>query len=154
MSNPLTPFVIAEMWAAAITADRHLNHWAETHYSRPFAVSIGADMRRPPDEENAPFVTIFPDGCKTGPQRAAYVSNLGIVAGVSDQGWEEGSGIIKMRGLSRLDELCPMLEKAMRMALPGARVQEVETEFEIMEFPLCMALMTITVEESLPVGRR
>ena len=42
----------------------------------------------------------------------------------------------------------------MRMALPKARLQEVTIDYEILEFPLLMALGAVTVEESLPVGGR
>lgn len=154
MSAPFTPYEIASLWASAMASDRLLNHWAETHYGRAFAVQIGADMRRPPNEEDAPFITIFPDSGQTGPQRQANSSELGIVAGISDAEWIESENVRSMRGLARLNELCPLLEKAMRMALPKARLQEVSTDFEIMQYPLCMALMTITVEESLPIGRR
>lgn len=154
MSAPLTPYEIARLWAVAITGNRLLIHWAETNYGRRFAVRIGEDMRRPPNEDGAPFITIFPDGGQTGPQRQANTSELGIVAGIADDAWLNEGGIIEMLGLQRLNELCPLLEKAMREALPKARLQEINTEFEILQFPLCMALLSVTVEESLPIGRR
>ncbi len=154
MSAPLTPYDIARRWAVALEGNRLVNQWAVSNYGRPFAVQIGADLRRPPNEEGAPFIAIFPDGGQTGPQRQTFVSELGIVAGIADGEWTKEGGIKEMRGLKRLGELCPMLEAAMREALPKARLQEVNTEFEILQFPLCQALLSVTVEESLPIGRR
>lgn len=150
----LTTIDIARLWAAAFAADRHLKHWSEANYERPFMVQIGADMRRPPSAGNAPFITIFPDTTHTGPQRAEHSHELGIVAGILDEEWAEHEGITEMQALLRLNELCPMLEAAMRNSLMQARILEFTTEYEIVEFPLVMALLTITVEETLPVGRR
>lgn len=150
----LTTVDIGRLWASAFAADRHLKHWSETNYERPFFVQIGADMRRPPNAGQAPFINIFPDTSHTGPQRAEHSHELGIVAGILDEAWIEQNGITEMQALVRLNELCPKLEAAMRGSLTQARVQEFTTEYEILEFPLVMALFTITVEETLPVGRR
>ena len=149
-----TPFAIARCWAAAFAADRLLADWAQRNYGKPFAIQIGTDMRRPPDADDAPFIVIFPDASKTGPQRQSVTSNLGLVAGIADAEMPEENGVVTMRGLVRLNELCPLLEKVMRDALRRATPQEVDTEYDILQYPLCMALMTITVEESLPTGRR
>lgn len=154
MSCPLSPFDIARAWAQAFMADKNLAHWAVANYGRAFAVQIGADMRRPPAAEDAPFITIFADSSATGPQRNTASSSLSLVIGLDDDKWVEAGGAKELRGLLRLNELCPLVEAAMRLALPRARVQELETDFEILEYPLCMALITATVEEGLPIGRR
>jgi hypothetical protein len=151
---PLTTIDIAWVWGRAFASDRLLMEWAETHYGRAFSVSIGEDMRRPLDADKAPFISLFPDTSVSGPQRASITHELGFVAGIADDGWIDENGLVQMRGLLRLGALCPLLENAMRMALPKARVQEVTVEYEIVEFPLLMALASVTVEESLPVGRR
>lgn len=154
MSPPLVPMDIARLWAASFAGDPFIAQFAETHYSRPFSIQIGADMRRPPSENDAPFIALFPDAGQTGPQLAEAVSEIGIVAGVDDGSWVDVGGVRELGALARLGELCPLLERAMREALPKARMVEIATEFEIMQFPLCMALITVTVEESLPIGRR
>lgn len=154
MNCALTPFAVTRLWANAFAENRLLKHWAESNYGKPFAIQIGADMRRPPNADDAPFLTLFPDAGQTVPQRAAVSSEIGIVAGVCNEEFVDMGGVLEMLGLARLNELCPLLESAMRDALPKARVQEISTEFEIMQYPLCMALLTVTVEESLPIGRR
>lgn len=62
----LTTVGIARAWANAFRTDRTLIHWGQEHYGRPFSVSIGADMRRPPEEGDAPFLALFPDAVETG----------------------------------------------------------------------------------------
>lgn len=153
---PLTTFDIAHAFAAAFAADRFLQKFAEETHGRPFHISIGADMRRMPETSMAPFIVIFTDSCISGPQRAESSHELGLVAGIDDDAWvEESNGVLVMRGLHRLSaELCPMMENSMRQAVPKARVQELSVDFDIVQFPLCEALMSVTVQESLPVGRR
>ena len=152
--SALTTVGIAQLWASAFVADRSLSHWAQTHFNRSFAVQIGADMRRLPSEEDAPYLVLFPDAMQTGPQRSENTHEIGIVAGVLDREIVESNGITCMQGLLRLDELCRMLENAMRMALTKARVQDVSIEYEMLQYPLCQAVVSVTVQESLPVGRR
>lgn len=145
---------IARVYASALTADRLLAHWAQTHFCRPLMVQIGADMTRLPGVDNAPFIVLFADASHTGPQRAESSFDLGLAAGIVDDEWTERDGVREMRGLIRLGELAGLVEKTLRNALQRARMQEYDVEYEIMQFPLCMALASITVEESLPVGRR
>lgn len=155
MSCPATPFAIANAWAYAFTQDEMLAAWAQRVFGRAFFVQIGADMRRLPDSENTPFLLLFPETSVTGPQRDTVEAEVGIVAGIEDGGLEpDENGITVMSGLVRLNELCPLLESAMRNALPKARLQGVSTEFVIMQYPLCEAFITVTVEHELPAGSR
>lgn len=155
MACPLTPFAIAERWSLAFVNDRNIAAWAQEYFGKPLAVQIGADMRRSPEADDAPFIAIFPDGSETGPQRQDVTANIGLIVGITDEDFSANAhGVAVMRGLLRLNELCPLLEKAMREALPKARLQKIATEYEIMQYPLCMIMQTITVEESLPIGRR
>ena len=150
----LTTVGIARAWANALQTDRTLRQWAQEHFGRPFTVSIGADMRRPPDESDAPFLSIFPDAVETAAERSRNRHSLGIVAGIVDDAWTEENGIREMRGLLRLDDLWPLLRRVMDFALPGAKPQEPVVEYEILQFPLLMLLISVTVDESLPIGRR
>jgi hypothetical protein len=145
---------IARTWARAFSDDNTLRAWADVHFDKSISIYVGDDMRRSPDTDKAPFIILFPDSSISGPQRAKNTFEIGFVAGVLDENWQNHGGFLEMRGYQRLEELCPILEKCMRMTLPKARVQNVEIEYEIMEFPLMMALGTVTVEESLPVGGR
>lgn len=95
----LTTVGIARAWANAFRTDRTLIHWGQEHYGRPFSVSIGADMRRPPEEGDAPFLALFPDAVETAAERSRNRHSLGIVAGIVDEEWTEESGIREMRGL-------------------------------------------------------
>lgn len=150
----LTTVGIARAWANAFRTDRTLIHWGQEHYGRPFSVSIGADMRRPPEEGDAPFLALFPDAVETAAERSRNRHSLGIVAGIVDEEWTEESGIREMRGLLRLDGLWPLLRRTMDLALPGAKPQEPAVEYELLQFPLVMLLISVTVDESLPIGRR
>ena len=152
--SELTTMRIAECWAQAFVQDRALIAWAEERYGKAFAVQIGMDMRRLPAEEDAPFLVLFPESFSGGPQNAVHTHVLGLVAGIAEKEWAKKNGIATMLGLGYLNELCPLLEKAMRMALPKARLQEVQLEYEISLYPLMEAVYTITVAESLPIGRR
>lgn len=155
MSAPATPYRIARLWALAFAADRPLIAWVNDNYGKPFHVQIGADMRRPPAEEDAPYIAIFPDAGTSGPQRQNRDCELGLVAGIADAEWlDDPAGFRELRALARLNHLVPLLENAMRMALPDARLHEVETQYDILQYPLCQAVMTVTVQESLPIGRR
>lgn len=150
-----TTLGIARAWSAAFLHDRALKAWAEQHFTRPFSVSIGADMRRPPNEDEAPFIAIFPDAVSSPDDRARNRHELGLVVGISDDGWQEtGEGGREMRGLIRLDELWPLLRRVMDFALPGAVPQDASVEYELVEFPLLMLLITATVEQRLPIGGR
>jgi hypothetical protein len=152
--SELTTIRIAQLWGAAFAADKFLTDFAKRYFEKVFMIQVGADMRRPPDDADAPFLAIFPDAAQTGPQRAKNSHELGLVAGIVDEEWLDESGVKTMRGLVRLNELCPLLEKAMRNALPKARVQDIDLEYEILAYPLFLANYSITVEESLPVGGR
>ncbi len=155
MNTPLTPYDIARRFANGFADSRLIADWTQRNFDKAFHIQIGADMRRPPSADDAPFIAIFPDSCKTGPQRASVTSEIGLVVGISESEWSESEkGIFEMRGLSLLAELTPLLEAAMRDALPKARLQEVEVEAEITEYPLCMAFISVTIEEPLPIGRR
>lgn len=151
---PMTTLYILRAWAAALGKDRALTAWAQQHYQKPFALWIGADMRRPPEEADAPFIALFPDLCQTGKERTANRHELGLVIGVADEAMETVDGVQEMRGLLRLDEVWPLIQAALDMALPDALPQEPTVEYELAEFPLVMLLVTVTVEQRLPIGGR
>jgi hypothetical protein len=152
--SSLSTIGIAQALASAFSQDRSLIHFSQEHFKKPFMVQVGADMRRPPCEDDAPFIALFPDAHNVGGQGMAHSHELGIVAGIADAEWVDQGGIKTMRGLVRLNELCPMLEKTMRFALPKARGMELDIEFEIALYPLLQAIFTVTIDESSPIGRR
>lgn len=154
MAQPLTTFHILRAWASALKNDRALQAWAQRHYQKPFAFWIGADMRRPPEEADAPFVALFPDQCQTGKARSANRHELGLVIGLADEAMDAVDGVQEMRGLLRLDEAWPLIQAALDMALPDALPQEPTVEYELAEFPLLMLLVTVIVEQRLPIGGR
>lgn len=150
----LTPMTIATAWASCFAHDSSLKAWSVQHFGKEFDISIGADMRRQPSEEDAPCMVIFPDAYHVGGQRKDVAHELGLLVGIADDTWISLHGVRTMRALVLLDELCPLIESGMRLALPKARVQDVEVAYEISTYPLVMALFTISVEQSLPVGMR
>ena len=52
---------IATLWAAALASSRTLRRWSLDRYGKAVALRVGVDMRRPPDESDAPFIALFPD---------------------------------------------------------------------------------------------
>ena len=145
---------IARAWCTAFRDDRSIQNFAQERYGRAFSLFLGVDMRRGPDEMDTPFIVVFPDAANTGSQRASNSFELSLVVGLFNENIPEIDGISQLSGVVELDELCPLLEKAMRMALPAARVQNVSVEYDILQFPLIMAQVSVTVEETLPIGRR
>lgn len=151
---PLTTFHILRAWAAALKSDRALEAWAQQHFQKSFALWIGADMSRPPEEADAPFIALFPDQCQTGKERTANRHELGLVIGVADEVMTDVDGVQEMRGLLRLDEAWPRVQAALDMALPDAVPQEPTVEYELAQYPLVMLLVTVIVEQRLPIGGR
>lgn len=148
-----TTVQIARLWAQTINSSKHLAAWAQGHYSRAWTVSVGEDLRHPPNEADAPLMVIFPD-VVSSPERSALHHDIGIVVGIVDDAWETVNGVREMRGLLRLDEIWRLLQPELEIALPGAIIPSNLVEYELGSYPLCMLLITLKVEQSLPVGMR
>jgi len=152
---PLTTITIAQSYAQTFLDDANLQAWANKAFGKGMAVHIGVDFQRPPVEADAPWISIFPAAMRTGPQRGSIEHDLVLIVGISDNVITTTGSYSEMRGLKRLScELLPKLQKCMDFALPKARLQEMEVEFEIGNHPLLEAIIFVTVIESRPTGLR
>lgn len=96
---------IATLWATALASSRTLRRWSQDHYGKAVALRVGVDMRRPPDESDAPFIALFPDAVTTGPGRKANEHEVGLLIGLSEEGFENREGVMLMTGTLRLAEV-------------------------------------------------
>lgn len=151
----MTTYDIARCFAGQFTTDRNIAAWAQEAFGKPFTVQIGADMRELPTEQDAPYIVILTGGFASGLQKAEVDHVLRVIPGIADGATESVNGVLEYRGLRRLaKELSPMLDSAMRAALPRAKLQEIETEFVLLEFPLLEAFIDVSVTDPQPIGRR
>ena len=111
-------------------------------------------MRRPPDESDAPFIALFPDAVTTGPGRKANEHEVGLLIGLSEEGFENREGVMLMTGMLRLAEVWELVRKTVEQAVPGVSLGDVSAEYHLAGYPLVMLDATLTATESLPVGRR
>ena len=81
---------IATLWAAALASSRTLRRWSLDRYGKAVALRVGVDMRRPPDESDAPFIALFPDAVATGPGRKANEHEVGLLIGLSSVAGDRG----------------------------------------------------------------
>lgn len=144
---------IARAWSQAVAASAGLKSWAQGMYAADWHVSLGTDMRRPPNASDAPFCVFFPDTV-SDPDRTANHHSLGLIIGINDEEFIELGSVTEMRALARLDELWPSLRAVLDQAIPGAMVTGYDVDFLIESFPLVMLSVTATVEQRKPIGSR
>ena len=145
---------IATLWATALASSRTLRRWSLDRYGKAVALRVGVDMRRPPDESDAPFIALFPDAVATGPGRKANEHEVGLLIGLSEEGFENREGVMLMTGMLRLAEVWELVRKSVEQAVPGVSLGDVSAEYHLAGYPLVMLDATLTATESLPVGRR
>jgi hypothetical protein len=153
---PLTTIEIARAWALHIAEDRTLKAWVQENFQRELTVNIGEDIRRLPEADDAPWVSIFPLVMRKSPQSAQIEHDLMIVAGVRNENFTNAAGPCReMDGIVQLScTMVPLLEKCMAFAVPGVASLQTEVEFAIDLYPLLEAIITTTVTETRPVGGR
>ena len=112
---------IATLWAAALASSRTLRRWSQDHYGKAVALRVGVDMRRPPDESDAPFIALFPDAVTTGPGRKANEHEVGLLIGLSEEGFENREGVMLMTGTLRLAEVWELVRKTVNRPCRACR---------------------------------
>lgn len=145
---------IATLWAAALASSRTLRQWSLDRYGKAVALRVGVDMRRPPDENDAPFIALFPDAVATGPGRKVNEHDIGLLIGLSEEGFENRESVMLMSGTLRLAEVWELVRKALERAVPGVSLGDVSAEYHLVGYPLVMLDVALTASETLPVGRR
>ena len=145
---------IATLWAAALVSSRTLRQWSQERFGKAVALRVGVDMRRPPDESDAPFIALFPDSESTGPGRKTNSHEIGLLIGLYDESMETRDGVVTMGGTLRLAEAFELVRKILEQAVPGVSLGDVTAEYNLVGYPLVMLDVAITATESLPVGRR
>lgn len=149
-----TTMEIARRYAEAFRSPQ-LDRWALDRFGKSFAVSVGADMRRPPEESDAPFAVVFVDGRDEARGHGENLHSLGLLVGISDEAWKESGNVRVLSGLEALaSDLWPMLREAFTLAVPGVVLSRASIEYDIFAFPLCMLNAELECEEKLPIGRR
>ena len=99
-------------------------------------------------------VALFPDAVATGPGRKANEHEVGLLIGLSEEGFENREGVMLMTGMLRLAEVWELVRKTVEQAVPGVSLGDVSAEYHLAGYPLVMLDATLTATESLPVGRR
>ena len=122
---------IATLWAAALASSRTLRRWSLDRYGKAVALRVGVDMRRPPDESDAPFIALFPDAVATGPGRKANEHEVGLLIGLSEEGFENREGVMLMTGMLRLAEVWELVRKTVEQAVPGVSLGDVSAEYHL-----------------------
>ena len=145
---------IAARFAAALSTNRPLREWSESHFGKALALRVGVDMRRPPDEADAPFAVFFPDSETTGPGRKGNDHEIGLLIGLSNEAVEDRDGVLHLTGVLQLAECWELARKALEQAVPGVTLGDVSVEYQLVAYPLLMLDAAITATESLPLGRR
>ena len=135
---------IATLWAAALASSRTLRRWSLDRYGKAVALR----------ESDAPFIALFPDAVATGPGRKANEHEVGLLIGLSEEGFENREGVMLMTGMLRLAEVWELVRKTVEQAVPGVSLGDVSAEYHLAGYPLVMLDATLTATESLPVGRR
>ena len=118
---------IATLWAAALASSRTLRRWSLDRYGKAVA---------------------------TGPGRKANEHEVGLLIGLSEEGFENREGVMLMTGMLRLAEVWELVRKTVEQAVPGVSLGDVSAEYHLVGYPLVMLDVTLTATENLPVGRR
>ena len=145
---------IATLWAATLASSRTLRQWSQDHYGKAVALRVGVDIRRSPDESDAPFMALFPDAVTTGPGHKANEHEVGLLIGLSEEGFDDREGVMLMTGTLRLAEVWELARKIIEQAIPGVSLGDVSVEYHLVAYPLVMLDVTLTATENLPIGRR
>ena len=133
---------------------RTLRRWSQDHYGKAVALRVGVDMRRPPDESDAPFVALFPDAVATGPGRKTNEYEIGLLIGLSEEGFENREGVMLMTGTLRFAEVWELVRKTIEQAVPGVSLGDVSIEYHLAGYPLVMLDATLTATEARHMIRR
>lgn len=133
---------------------RTLRRWSQDHYGKAVALRVGVDMRRPPDESDAPFVALFPDAVATGPGRKTNEYEIGLLIGLSEEGFENREGVMLMTGTLRFAEVWELVRKTIKQAVPGVSLGDVSIEYHLAGYPLVMLDATLTATEARHMIRR
>lgn len=135
----LSTLEICRAWASGLCRNRS---FLAASGGTDWTLRIGAEMLRPPSEEDAPFLYLFPDS--RSENAAGGNRELGALLGIVDGTWTADK-VPELAGLTRLDDLERILRDALGLSIPMP-VDLWNAEFEIINFPLLMLNITVSVQ--------
>ncbi len=140
----------------AVADNANIKTWAQTNYTKDHYVFINFDVRNPPEENNCPFVAIYPIHKSVGNTKAVQSHSFEIVCCISQTATATRSktNLLEYTGFGELEEFRKLVETVIAgVNISNSDLSEINIEYEAIEmFPLFMCGMTVTITNHVTIG--
>lgn len=133
----------------AVHDDSDTQSWCTTNYSQNQKVYVGIDERKPPDVDEYPIISLFPNIKDVGYSLEEEVHGISVVCGIYDTSLATTgkTNVVEYQGVSNLEAFRKYVETAIvgAVSIPQ-RIDRLDIEYEVIEFfPFFLCSMEITV---------
>jgi hypothetical protein len=145
-----------EAFKDALSVNAALTAWAQAAYGRTQKIYVNIDVRKPPGEEDCPYIMLRPTAARYGRGLSEKTINIEMLCCLYDEEFVQDpeTNAVEYFGIGNSMDMLDLAVAAIAAVSTGnALLQDVDAEFETIEFfPFFMAGCPITLVEPITLG--
>jgi hypothetical protein len=144
-------------FAEAVAQSSTIKTWTQANYSADHKVYAGMDTRDPPDENDCPYMALYPIRKLLGQHQREKHHEIEVVCCIHDTTTRAHDGItnlIEYKGVQNIESFRKLVETCIASVdIGNANLSLVTVDYEMIEtFPFFMCGMVFNVWEGVTMG--
>lgn len=144
-------------FAEALADSETIKNWCQVNYTSDHKVYAGMDTRDPPDENDCPYLVLYPVRKHLGQHQREKHHEIEVVCCLNDTTFNVHGGIgnlTEFTGVQNIESFRKLVETCIAAVdIGNATLSTIAVDYEMIEsFPFFMCGMVLDVWEAVTIG--